>query len=175
MTSQQQWIIADKDGNSILEYKSFISMDYKAESKVLQEPVEEGSFATYNKVATSQEVSVVIAIQGADAIRQQAKDAIAKLDASTDLIQVITPSGSTPLSTISKYSFRHSEGVSASLLILEITLTEVRQVEAQYTTTKTKPISKGQAKNKGDVSRTDKGKVQPEQPKGKSVLKDLGF
>ena len=53
------WSIFDKDGAKALDFDTFFSCSIKAENKISSNPVEKGSFADYNKVASPTAISVV--------------------------------------------------------------------------------------------------------------------
>ena len=58
------WSIFDKDGAKALDFDTFFSCSIKAENKIGSNPVEKGSFADYNKVASPTAVSVVLGRTG---------------------------------------------------------------------------------------------------------------
>ena len=58
------WSILDVDGNAVVKPDSVISFEVSGESKISTYPVEEGSFASYNKVRTPNRISMRLACTG---------------------------------------------------------------------------------------------------------------
>lgn len=146
------------------------SVDYSKETRISDFPLERGSFANYNKVETPASPTVVLCMQGSEKNRSTFLDAIDKACKSTDLFDVVTPEVVYIDYAIERYSYARHNSRGATLLIVEISLKEIRQVSALYTTS-----NKGQVdapKDKGATPQVDNGKVQAQTPP-QSTLKSL--
>ncbi len=138
-TSSNRWLLADENGLPVVSFTSFLSADIRNEGQVVSAPVEEGSFATYNKVATPLEARVTLGIQGNDSALQDALDTLTTLQAGTRLISLVTPSAEYPNLNLEgfNYSLKRENGLGA--LFVELSLAEVKQVRARYANAKLAP------------------------------------
>lgn len=146
------------------------SVDYSKETRVSDFPIEGGAFASYNKVETPASPQVVLCMQGSEKNRRTFLEAIDKACKSTDLYSVVTPEVTYINYTVERYNYARHNSKGATLLIVEITLKEVRQVSALYTQS-----NKGQVdapKESGATPQADNGKVQAQTPKP-STLKSI--
>lgn len=146
------------------------SVDYSKETRVSDFPIEGGAFASYNKVETPASPQVVLCMQGSEKNRRTFLEAIDKACKSTDLYSVVTPEVTYINYTVERYNYARHNSKGATLLIVEITLKEVRQVSAYYAQS-----NKGQVDKPKDASATpqaDNGKVQAQTPQP-STLKSI--
>jgi hypothetical protein len=146
------------------------SVDYFKETRVSDFPLERGSFASYNKVETAAAPQVVLCMQGSEKNRRTFLEAIDKACKSTDLYSVVTPELPYIDYTVERYNYARHNSMGATLLIVEITLKEVRQVSALYTTSNKGQVDK--PKEAGATPQADNGKVQAQTPKP-STLKSI--
>ncbi len=145
--SGNRWLLADENGLPVVAFTSFLSADIRNESKVVSAPVEEGSFATYNKVATPLEVNVTLGIQGDDSTLQDALDTLTTLQAGTQLVSLVTPNAEYPDLNLEGFNYSRKRENGLGVLFVELSLVEVKQVAAQYTNAELSP-------------RRERGKVQ---------------
>ena len=96
------WSIFDKDGAKALDFDTFFSCSIKAENKISSNPVEKGSFADYNKVASPTAVSVVMGRTGKSDELAAFLEALDKLAESTDLVSIVTPEKTSPTTTTAR-------------------------------------------------------------------------
>ena len=113
--------------------QSTVSVEYNKENKISTFPVEEGGFATYNKVQLPANPIVTLALAGDEPERTQFLAAIEDACNSTDLYHVVTPEVTYDNYSLERYSYRRSASRGATLLIVEISLEEVRTVSATFT------------------------------------------
>lgn len=153
---QGPWAVVDAEsGQPIVTFTSFLSMEYKSQTKVPDQPTEEGGFFTYNKVATPEEVYVTLAMQGTDDVLSRAIVDIKAYEQAAKLVNVETPTVIVTSQTVAGMNFSRRTEDGLGLLIVELELREVRVVKAQYANIPVK-----QAKNPSDASKQDRGKVQ---------------
>ena len=146
------------------------SVDYSKETKVSDFPIEQGSFASYNKVETPASPIVTLCLTGSENNRRTFLEAIDKAVKSTDLYSVVTPEVTYIDYSIERYNYSRRSSKGATLLIVEITLKEIRQVSALYTTSNKGQVDK--PKEAGATPQADNGKVQAQTPKP-STLKSI--
>jgi hypothetical protein len=162
--SQFTGLIGDLLQSSVL---STGSVDYSKETRVSDFPLERGGFASYNKVEMPAAPLVTLCLQGSEGDRRAFLEAVDKANKSTDLYSVVTPEITYINYSIERYNYSRRNSKGATLLIVEITLKEIRQVSALYTA---KQID--EPKDAGATPQVDNGKVQAQRPQG-STLKGI--
>ena len=145
------------------------AFEYTKETRISDFPVEEGGFASYNKVEMPGNPIVTLAFSGNATARTTFLNQINAACLSTDLYSVVTPEITYYNYSIERYNYQRRAERGASLLILEISLKEIRQVSAAYSTVQT-PID--QPQNPAAVPQSNSGIVQPATPPP-SVLKQI--
>lgn len=153
--NQGRWTLIDGDGNAAVEFTSFLSLDLRAASKVVTGPVEEGSFVSYNKVEAPLEIDVSLGIQGTDAELQAALDRLDDLQATTELINLVTPDSEYQFLNLEEHSYRRKREEGLGVLWVDLSFVEVRQVTPQYASAGTGGERLGK--------RQQRGKQQPVQ------------
>lgn len=163
-----QSILAALQGQTgpILSTNAF---EFSKETRISDFPVEQGSFASYNKVELPANPTVTLALSGSQADRTQFLNAIAAACVSTELYSVVTPEITYYNYSIERYNYVRRADRGATLLLVEISLKEIRQVSAAYSTIQT-PINLPQ--NPAATPQTNSGLVQPQAP-DTSVLKQI--
>jgi hypothetical protein len=159
-----QWGIFDQNGGPVLIGDSVISVDYRKEYRISDYPIEEGAFASYNKVQDPFDVRVVFACTGKQSLLssllsggalgslisgtdpntaartlflQQTDTATAALD----LYTVVTPEVSYPKVNIIHHDYRReAKDGGATMLRVEVWCREVRAA-AKATQTGTDSIT----------------------------------
>ncbi len=144
------------------------SIDFSKETRVSDFPIERGGFVQYNKVEMPANPLVVLCLDSNESGRRQFLEAIDKATLSTDLYSVVTPEVTYINYTIERYNYSRRSDRGATLLMVELTLKEIRQVSALFTVS-----NRGQVvapKNPAATPKADNGKVQAKTP-DRSVLK----
>jgi hypothetical protein len=151
----RQWAILDEKGGAALSFTSFIDLDYKNEGKALEYPIEEGSFASYNKTRNSMELRATVAREGTDA---DFNDLLSKLEdyqKKAVKLSIATPSDFYEGFTLEGLTYKRTVENNAHMLTVELIFKEVREVRTQVTTgVVTKP------RNPTSASKQDTGKTQ---------------
>ena len=153
LETSSQWGVWDSQGNPVADPSVFRgitgaalealgigptysvnTVDYRREGRVSDFPVEQGSFATYNKVQLPANPIVTLAL---DASTNDRSFFLSTLDAattSTETFSVVTPEITYVGYTIDRMSYKRTAPRGANLLIVELSLQEVREVSAAYST-----------------------------------------
>lgn len=131
-------------------------VEYGKECQTSDFPVELGSFAQYNKVERPGSPAVTFAFSGSESDRAQFLNAIDLACKSVDLYDVVTPEITYIGHSIDGYRYSRTASAGATLLVVQLTLREVRQVSAQYTSSSGKTPSVIDA-----VPKINAGKIQP--------------
>jgi len=85
------WTVSDEKGLSVVEFTSFIGLGISSAADAPKQPVEQGGFYAFNKVASPVEATVTLALQGDSAAFQQALDTLNTFNREARLISVVTP------------------------------------------------------------------------------------
>lgn len=157
------WGVFDQDNNAVLTPDSIIDFGNRQEYRVSDFPVQQGQFASYNKVTLPSEISIKMTSGGTVDDRTQFLNEVAQVAASTDLYTVVTPE-----KTYIDYTATHFEvtrrGKDGAFWLddVEMHFRQVIQVTAQYSTVTTQPTENAQ--NPAAVPATNSGQVQPQTP-----------
>lgn len=146
------------------------SVDYSKETRVSDFPVERGSFASYNKVELPAAPMVTLCFAGTEGERRKFLNQLEMATKSTDLFNVVTPEIAYANYSIERMNYQRRSTKGATLLVVELSLKEIRQVSAQFV-----PSNKGNVqvpKDAGAVPTVDNGKTQVKIP-DISTLKSL--
>lgn len=158
MNTTDAWAIVNEDGISIADFGSIISVEVQHGGEVVSEPIERGSFATYNKTQEPLTVYATAARDGTSEELQAVLDSLCDVKASTALYRVITPEQEYTSLSLESYDYKRAREEGANVLIIEMRWVEVKEVETNYTTVvKLKP---SQCKNKDNASKANTGKKQ---------------
>lgn len=149
---------------------STFGFDFTKEMRVSDFPVEGGSFASYNKVEMPANPVVTLALAGTESERTTFLNSIDTVCKSTQLCTVITPEVVYDNYTIDRYRYQRRAVRGATLLMVEVSLKEIRDVIASFTTAVANPITNPQSPSA--TSPVNSGMTQPTPPPT-STLKSL--
>lgn len=144
---------------------STVAVEYVKEMRVASFPTQGGGFAAYNKVEMPANPTVTLAFSGSESDRTDFLNALDAACKSTDTYTIQTPEVQYPDYTIERYTYSRRANRGATLLIVNITLLEIRQVSASYTQT---PIVSPQ--NAGATPQVNSGMIQPATPDQSTAL-----
>jgi hypothetical protein len=111
---------------------STLGFDFMKETRISDFPVEAGAFANYNKVETPANPVVTLALSGTEDDRTRFLTAIDAACVSTDLYTVVTPEITYANYSVERYTYSRRAYKGATLLIVELSLKEIRQATATY-------------------------------------------
>lgn len=173
----QRYILADEWGNQILGFKSMLKAEYRSMGKTIFEPIEENSFATYNKTTEPREFYFEMALQFPYQDFGVILGKLENLKVGTDLFIFITPWNSYSNLTLEGYSTNFE--TTTSMLIVGLQCKEVKEVRQGYTNVTVNdatPIGGNDAKNPDSVDTTDTGitgtrtPTEEESDKGETIM-----
>lgn len=123
----------------VLVPDSFSKAQYKQEFDLPTVPIQEGAFASYNKVATPYEMTLRMIKAGSLRERQEFLEKLETIAASLDFYNIVTPERTFVGSNITSWRFvRDGARDAYALTEVEITFVQIREVAAQYTSTAAK-------------------------------------
>ncbi len=144
---------------------STFSLEFSKEMRVSDFPVENGGFASYNKVELPASPTVTLILDGSENDRTAFLNLLNAACLSTDLYNVVTPEVTYYGYSIEKYSYSRRSSKGTTLLIVEVSLKEIRQVTAALTNA---PIVNPQ--DAAATPQVNGGNVQPATPDQSALL-----
>lgn len=133
-SGSQAWTILDETGEQAFSFDVFEKSNYKGESKIVQSPVEEGSFASYNMTLTPQEVGCTLIKRGRSDNLSAFINALQAFVESTDLLTVVTPEREYQNMKLTKATFDRSIDNGTDCIVADLSFQEVREITSEYTT-----------------------------------------
>lgn len=116
------------NGEQVLFPDSVVTFSFKQDYELLDYPVEEGGFETYNKVIIPSEIQMRVAKGGAESNRAALIDTIDGLAQTLDLYTVVTPEASYLDYNIERYDYKRTNDNGVGMIIIDIHLRQVRVV-----------------------------------------------
>lgn len=156
-----QWAIVNSSGMSITNITSLISVEVRDSAQVVSESIEQGSFASYNKVVAPFDIYVSVAVQGEPDELQRTIDDLRAAKAGTELYSLITPEQEYEDLCIESMDYKRTREDGINALYVELHMVEVRQVDSQYTSVSAAALRAAQCKNSDNASKTEQGKKKP--------------
>lgn len=136
MTGQNTpiWGVFDASGNPVAVYDTFIATGARSQRTSTQAPIEGGSFSSYNKVTSPRVNHVTLACGGTLMTRTQFLQAIDAACASLNLYTILIPELSYTNCSLESWDFRRvrDEG-GATMIVIDLAFSQIRQTQAQYT------------------------------------------
>lgn len=114
------------DNSLAVSPDAFISVEYDAEYRQSDFPLEDGGFETYNKVATPFETRVIVSKGGDENDRRDFIRAIEALRGDTNLYNVVTPEFTYLKVNFSRVSLARTREKGGGLITYELVLREIR-------------------------------------------------
>ena len=122
----EQWGIIDASYNFVLQPDSVVRMDVDEPYRVSDYPVEQGTFASYNKVKVPFAGTVSMSKGGSTSERQSFLEAAKALEASLTPYYVLVPEVSYGPLTIDRVSYERRASNGATLILVHLHFTEIR-------------------------------------------------
>lgn len=145
-SSRDSWTVITADGSSVaLSFDVMISLDYTSENSTIQSPIETNGFATYNKKIAPARLDLEVAIMGEPSVLQEALQVLSDLNASTDLVNVVTPEREYRNLNLEKVTFSRTPEDGVDVIYASLSFIEVKEVQAEYSSaTLAKKKNRGQ-------------------------------
>lgn len=158
------WGVYNLSGNLVFDVDTVLDLKQSAKAKASTFPVEKGTFATYNKVIEPWTNKIRLAVGGK--ARMAAFMAALQSELSqANLYNVVTPTVTYMNCTLEGYDYSQAAEAGLNLLVVDLSLLQVREVTPTYTAL---PVAKvGKATS---ASKQVNGKAQPQKPAGPPPL-----
>jgi hypothetical protein len=163
------WGVFDADNNPVLTPDSIIDFSNRQEYRVSDFPVQQGQFASYNKVTLPFEIAIKMTSGGTVDDRAQFLNEVAQVAASTELYTIVTPEKTYLNCNAIHYEVtRRGKDGAYWLDDVEMHFRQIIEVTAQYSTTTVQPTENAQ--NPAAVPAVNQGQVQPQIPAPATVM-----
>jgi hypothetical protein len=165
--SQPQYIIKAESGD--LAFTSMLEMGVEESTNLPTEPIEQGSFAGYNRVIEPLAINCRLATQGAPAELQDMLDKLRDLKTGFEKISFVVPMDSYDNLMLESFDYRRDQHSGHNLLTVDLRLKEIREIEGQKTTASVTepeppPVAADSTADGSCASAADCGEVQTYSP-----------
>lgn len=157
-TQQNLYTVAGENGTPIISFKSLLKAEYKSAGSVIWEPIEQNSFASYNKTTEPREFHFEVALQFPGNDFYEAISKLEELKKGTEQFSFVTPYIVFNNLTLEGYSTTFE--TFTSMMVIELDCKEVIEVEQGYTKVEVNdatPIGSGDAQNPDNATTSDTG------------------
>jgi hypothetical protein len=159
-------VIGSNDG---IAFQAMLEMSATENSNLPEEPIEQGSFANYNRTIESKVLTCRLGLQGEPSEIQSTLDKLTELKEGTDKITFILPMASYENLMLESFDYRRDDHTGHNVLIVDLRLKEIREIENQKTTSSVTepeppPVSAADAADGSCASEVDCGEVQSYSP-----------
>jgi hypothetical protein len=157
MFTGPRWGIFNRNGLPVAPWETVIKIDYRREMRVAEFPIEDGGFASYNKVAVPYDVriSFVVGSSGGAARRTQLLAALEAAVNSLELFTVVTPEALYYSANLTHLEYARESRRGVNLLVVDVWVKEVRIITGASFTNEPKSPTSEPANNNGQTQPTD--------------------
>lgn len=158
-TANREWILRGE--STEIEFSAMLEFHAEKSSRLPDEPIEEGSFATYNRVVEPREITCTLGIEGETSTLQNTIDSLTELCENDENLDLIAPESVYNDLMLESFSYRRDAQSGRGVLYVELRLKEVREVASFQTTTAVEePIEPDDAADGSCADDVDLGEVQ---------------
>lgn len=161
------WGLVNEFGVPVVLADNVLGLSFQSASTIVNAPIEGGSFASYNKIATPSQAVVQMSKGSGGALMRGAFLAqLLALEGSTLKFYVISPEFVHRNMCITNVDYARSAQEGVQLIVVNVSLEEVREVKVNYSFEEVEAPS--------DAKAVDGGSVQPKDATANtSILKGL--
>lgn len=155
------WGVFDALGGQILAPDSIMAFGLKNEYRTSDYPVQDGQFASYNKVTVPSEISLRMVKGSSLQDRVQFEDACETVAASLDVYSIITPEKTYTNMNPLSYTVNRVEKRGAFFIDCDMRFRQINSVESQYSTPQAQAANTSNASTPSAIPPASIGVVQP--------------
>lgn len=157
--------------DNTVAFQSMLEMSGSESSSLPEEPIEQGSFATYNRTIEPITMTCRLALQGKPSEIQDVITRLQELKAGTEKLTFILPMASYENMMLESFDYRRDDHSGHNVLIVDVRLKEIREIEDQKTTSSVtepepEPVTEASSADGSCCSEVDCGEVQGQSPSG---------
>jgi hypothetical protein len=161
LSKNKGWIV--KGQSSAVDFNSMQEFSAEKSSRLPDEPIEKGSFATYNRIIEPRSITCRLSIEGGASKLQSAIDRLTDLCENNETITLTTPEQSYKNMMLESFDYRRDATNGRGVLFVDLRLKEIREVASAQTTTsveEAEPIEAEDAEDGSVCDDIDDGEVQ---------------
>jgi hypothetical protein len=158
------WGVFDVTGSQVIAPDSIMAFGLRAEYRVSDYPVQDGQFASYDKVTVPAEIMLRMVKGSTLQDRVNFEDACEFVAASLDTYSIITPERTYTNMNPFRFEVNRVERKGAFFIEAEMYFRKILQTDAQYSTAPTAASNTTNAQNPAAVPPSSLGVVQPTVP-----------
>ncbi|KPA87284.1 hypothetical protein PF66_06194 [Pseudomonas asplenii] len=121
-------LVSYETGKLIIEPDSVIGFEFRADARVAGYPMEQGAFASYNKVVLPNECRMRVTCGGNGKMdRGKFLVTLERLKDSVEKFQIVTPDRTYPVVTLAAFDYKRTATNGITLLTVDLLMQEVRE------------------------------------------------
>jgi hypothetical protein len=154
------WALLDSNFDTVIAPDNYIAFDNRAEWRLLDYPVQDGAFASYNKVIVPYTLSVRMTKAGSVADRENFLSTLDAAASSFNLYTLVTPERSYTNLNIERYEVTR-RGASGAYFLTEVDVffRQIRQINGVYSSS---IVNTANAKPPSALPNVNNGTVLPQ-------------
>lgn len=152
---------------SVLPNAGIFDLSVRSGGSVVDSPIEQGSFFSYNKTTEPLEITVTLSFEGSDTLLQSVLSNLKTLKESVTMFSIITPTFEYENMTLQNYDYSFNREQGLGVLYVNAVFKEIKEVIVQYTQQQTvvaSPISEAESSVASAVSEVQEGNIQAVAP-----------
>ena len=161
LSRNKGWIV--KGQTAAVDFNSMQEFSAEKSSRLPDEPIEKGSFATYNRIIEPRSITCQLSVEGSASKLQSAIDRLTDLCENDEKITLTTPEQSYPNMMLESFDYRRDAMNGRGVLYVDLRFKEIREVASQQTTTsveEAEPIEAEDAEDGSVCDDIDDGEMQ---------------
>lgn len=127
------WIVRGQTAS--IDFSSMQEFSAEKSSQLPDEPIEKGSFATYNRVIAPRTITCSLSVEGYASNLQNAIDRLTDMSENNEKITLVTPEQSYPNMMLESFDYRRDAMAGRGVLYVNLRFKEIREVQSAQTTT----------------------------------------
>ena len=159
MLNRPKWGVY-QNGRVVITADNVSAFAYKQETRVSQYPMENGAFASYNKVGAPYDVRIRLTRGGTVFDRQAFLAALEQITASTELYDIVTPERTYTNANVERFDYDRRAENGVGLITADLMITEIRQITDNRKYANSKAPSGAAPVNVGPVQSQDASQAQ---------------
>ena len=159
LSKKKAWIVRGQ--KAAVDFSSLQEFSAEKSSQLPNEPIEKGSFATYNRVIEPRSITCQLSVEGGKSDLQNAIDRLTTLCENDEKITLVTPEQSYQNMMLESFDYRRDSANGRGVLYVDLRFKEIREVASQQTTTSVEePIEPDDAEDGSCCDDIDDGEMQ---------------
>ena len=158
----RSWIVRGQ--SAAVDFNSMQEFTAEKGSRLPDEPIEKGSFSTYNRVIEPRSITARLSVEGSAAKLQSAIDRLTDLCENDETITLTTPEQSYKNMMLESFDYRRDASNGRGVLYVDLRFKEIREVQSAQTTTAVEeaeePIDAEDCEDGSCADDVDDGEVQ---------------